>query len=220
MARLLLDNCADKFDLRWLFANTGQEHEETLRFVDRCDKAWGMNIVWLEAEVVDGQRKASGYRVVSFDTASRDGRPFEDVIRKYGIPNKAYPHCTRELKANPMAAYAKAHGAGREVFMAIGLRADEIDRIAGNAKKKGIIYPLISMFPTMKYEVNAWWDKQPFTLNLPEHHGNCLWCWKKSGRKHGRLLREMPGIYEFPARMEREYGMVGVETGGGARVLP
>jgi hypothetical protein len=66
---------------------------------------------------------------VSFDTASRNGEPFEEVIKKYGLPGAGgYMHCTRELKANPIRDYAMSLG---EHQMAIGIRVDEIDRIFG-----------------------------------------------------------------------------------------
>jgi 3'-phosphoadenosine 5'-phosphosulfate sulfotransferase (PAPS reductase)/FAD synthetase len=87
------------------FANTGKEREETLVFVDRCDREWGLNLVWVEALVNHDQRKSSGHKIVSFETAARNGEPFEEVIKKYGIPNKPFPHCTRELKRNALQSY-------------------------------------------------------------------------------------------------------------------
>jgi hypothetical protein len=208
MARRMLDKHSADYDLRFVFANTGQEHEKTLQFVDRCDREWGLNVVWLEAEVIDGKGNGTTYRVTDLANASRDGRPFEDVIRKYGVPNSTAPHCTRELKSQPIASYIRDNRDGRDFRIAIGIRSDEIDRIDVKAKKKKYIYPLISSFPTFKYDVKGFWSNQSFSLGLPEHLGNCLWCWKQSGRKHGILARSVPEIYDFPARMEREYGSV------------
>ena len=33
------------FDKVFIFANTGKERQETLDFIDRCDKEWNLNIV-------------------------------------------------------------------------------------------------------------------------------------------------------------------------------
>jgi len=197
-------------DLRFVFANTGQESEETLSFVQHIDGAWRLGVEWVEAVVVHGEREACGARRVDFASASRNGEPFEEVIRKYGIPNKAYPHCTRELKANPIHAYLRATGWERGSYdTAVGIRVDEFDRMSKDAKEKRFVYPLIDWWPTTKPEINGWWRRQPFRLELKGYQGNCRWCWKKSLRKHFTLLGESPEIYDFPRRMEQEYGHAG-----------
>lgn len=217
MARLLKDECSDQFEMVFGFANTGCEHEKTLWFVDRCDKEWGLGVVWLEAVTHHGERIGCTHKVVSFETASRNGEPFEDMIRKYGIPNKAYPHCTRELKANPMLSYAKSIGWETGTFkFAVGIRADEPKRLSNIANRT---YPLAHLFPTTKREVLEWWSKQAFDLGLPEHQGNCRFCWKKSLRKHGLLARESPEVFQFPARMEKLYGIYGYNEDGKPRVF-
>ena len=194
-------------ELTFVFANTGQEHKKTLEFVDRCDREWGLGVVWLETEVFHGERKGSGYCVVSYETASRNGEPFEQVIQKYGIPNVSYPHCTRELKIRPIKKFAdETLGKYR---MAIGIRVDEIDRMQADADQKGIIYPLVSMNPTDKAKVNRFWDQQDFTLEIPPILGNCVWCWKKTLRKHLTLIEQHPQIYDFPRRMEATYPNAG-----------
>ena len=43
----LLKNKSDEYDFIFVFANTGQEHEKTLEFVNECDKRFGLNLVWL-----------------------------------------------------------------------------------------------------------------------------------------------------------------------------
>lgn len=125
-----------------VFANTGLEHEKTLQFVHDCDRAWGLNVVWVEAEVNDEHGVATTHRIVDFDTASRNGEPFERMIEKYGIPNVSYPHCTRELKQRPIHSYVKSLG-WAEYETAIGIRSDEIHRInRKEAEKNDWIYPL------------------------------------------------------------------------------
>ena len=191
MTLWLLENKREEYDeIVVLFANTGQENEETLRFVDRCDKRFGFNVVWVEAEVQQG-RVGTKHRVVDFETASRDGRPFEDMIKKYGIPNQAYPHCTRELKLRPMQSYFRDLGWKKLTFdTAVGIRSDEIDRMAPKNGEFKTIYPLITDVPMTKPMINDFWRSQPFRLNLAGYQGNCKWCWKKTPRKLMTLINE------------------------------
>lgn len=193
------------------FANTGREHEETLKFTDRCAKAWNVNITWLEA-VVHDDRKGSTHKVVSYETASRQGQPFEHVIKKYGIPNKAYPHCNRELKLNPMKSFIEndiGWEAG-EWNPCVGIRADEADRATGG--KRGIYYPLVKAF-VRKRDVLEFWKSQDFDLYIPEHKGNCLECHKKSDRKLYTLAKRHPEYFDWARRMEQKYSMIREERG-------
>lgn len=194
-------------NLLFLFSNTGQEHPKTLEFVDRCDKEFGLGVVWIEAEI-NARGIGTSARVVDFKTASRDGRPFEDFIKKHGIPNKSYPQCTTRLKTEPMDWYCKSIGWKKgEYSVAVGIRYDEWGRMSTNAMKNdGVFYPLIESEVTKK-EVVSWWSRQSFDLEIPEHYGNCVWCWKKSLRKLLTVAREIPGAFDFPARMEREHSI-------------
>jgi hypothetical protein len=209
MAHLLLTRWRDRFDeIRVGFANTGQENEETLSFVDQCDKHFGFGVTWVEAEVFHDERASSGHRVVTFETASRFGEPFEEVIKKYGIPNRDWPHCTRELKINPLDSWLRSIGWEEGTYQkAIGIRADEKHRRGAH------LYPLLDWLPMTKPEVNEWWMKRPFRLNLTGYQGNCKWCWKKSSRKLLTIMDEAPAKFDFPARMEAQYGRVGPEIG-------
>lgn len=203
-----------------LFANTGQENEETLVFVDRCSKHFDVEVVWLEAVINPEKGKGTKHKVVSFDTADRVGSVFEDMIKVYGIPNQAWPHCTRELKLQPITSYCRSIGWKKGAYdIAIGLRSDEMDRMDYKAKEKGIIYPLISTVPTTKPMINQFWASFSFRLGLKGYEGNCKWCWKKSLRKHFTLLSERPEIYQFPADMERKHGLAGHNVDGTKRVF-
>jgi len=46
--------------------------------------------------------------LVTFETASRNGEPFEEMIQKYGITNMQSPQCTRNLKGLPRPSTAWA----------------------------------------------------------------------------------------------------------------
>lgn len=192
MTKMLLDHFRanePEHQILVIFANTGQEHPETLRFIDQCDREFGFGTVWIEA-VTNPRGVGMGYRVVNFEAASRDGSPFEQAIQKYGIFNKTYPNCTGRLKTEPMNAYLRDHGLEGAQF-AVGIRADEIHRASGKSMDKGVFYPLVDAGVT-KEDVRDWWATQPFNLNIPEHLGNCVWCWKKSNRKLLTIAKSHP----------------------------
>jgi len=213
----ILTNWCDRYDeIVIVFANTGQENEETLEFVDQCDRLLfaplGYRVTYIEAIQIHGQRKAATFRVVDFDSADRSGAVFEDMIIKYGIPNRRYPHCTRDLKLSPIQAFSASLGWGKDYDTAIGIRADEIDRMSSSRVKFRIIYPLIKQEIT-KPKVNTWFVTVPFRLRLKGYQSNCKWCWKKSLRKHLTLIGENPAQYDFPRQMEAKYGLHGSEFG-------
>jgi hypothetical protein len=223
MTKMLLDHFRTNDPERKIivtFANTGQEHEETLKFVDRCDKEFDFGVVWLEALVDPKKGKATKHKVVSFETASRLGEPFEAVIAKYGVPNKMYNHCTRETKLAPMRSYHESLGLKEGSYsFAVGIRADEMDRVSLiGMVTRSLFYPCVDAGVT-KDDVREWWAQQDFNLNIPEQLGNCTWCWKKSLRKLMTLTRTNPEIFKFPLRMEAEYGLVaGPRRDGGTDV--
>lgn len=197
-----------------LFANTGAEHEKTLRFVHLCDTILGFGTVWVEAVINPGHGEGTTHRVVTFKMASRAAEPFEEMIKKYGIPNKNYPHCTRELKLHPMTSYLRSIGWEPGSYQtAVGIRADEADRISSTAGEKGIIYHLVKIGVKVPF-VKRWWRAQLFDLEIDEIEGNCRWCWKKTKRKLLTLAKRDPAIFDFPARMEREHANSGAGDGG------
>jgi hypothetical protein len=192
-----------------VFANTGQEDEETLIFVDKCDKAFSLNLIWLEAVVNPEKGKGIRHKIVNFEAAARNGEPFEAYIKKEGIPNIAAPKCSERLKKRPMESYRRSLGFKSNHKTCVGIRSDEWDRMDSNFEKNGIIYPLISWQPTTKPEIIHWWAEQPFDLELPEHLGNCKTCFKKSTRKLLTIAQEMPEAFDFCHRMEVENGSAG-----------
>ena len=214
MTKLLHEQFGESHDILTTFANTGCEHEATLEFVRRCDEAFGLRCVWLEAVTDPEEGKGITSQIMTFETASRSGEPFEAYIAKYGIPNMTTPNCTTRLKELPMDHYThKVHGWEPLSYdTAIGIRADEADRMSAKMQAKRFIYPLVKAGIT-KEDVSRFWKSQPFDLQIPgDHFGNCTWCWKKSLRKLMTLAKEDTTVFDFPARMEREYGHVKAGT--------
>lgn len=198
----------DEYEMIFVFANTGQENEETLIFLKKCAEYFGINIIWIEADVKDGKGNGTRFKLTDFENASRNGEPFEAVIKKYGIPNTSFLHCTRELKMNPIKAYAKSIWGKEKYYLAIGIRVDEFDRMNANKDKLRIIYPLIAkeMQPMTKPMINFWWKQQPFRLELKGYQGNCITCYKKSDKKLFQIAKENPKAFDFFDRMEQQYG--------------
>jgi|TARA_R110000851_G_C12930818_1_gene551286 hypothetical protein len=202
MAKLVLENVFFKdYNKVVVFANTGKELEKTLEFVDKCDKEFNLNVVWVEADVVHEKGKGTNYKVVDFETASRSGQPFEEVIKKYGLPSKLYRHCTRELKEVPIHKFAKDFFGSNKYLTAIGIRADEKHRVGKDAHK---IYPL-NEAGISEQNIREWWDKQSFDLQIKDYEGNCDGCFLKSIRKKMTINKEDPKVFEWWAKMENKY---------------
>lgn len=208
MAQWLWKHKQNEFEMKFVFANTGQENQETLKFIQKCENKFGFKINWIEADVREGKGNGTRFKLTDFQNASRNGEPFEAVIKKYGIPNTSFLHCTRELKMNPIKAFAKSIWGKEKYYLAIGIRIDEFDRMNANKDKLRIIYPLISkeMKPMTKPMINFWWKQQPFRLNLRGYQGNCITCYKKSDKKLFQIAKENPQAFDFFDRMEKQYG--------------
>lgn len=135
MCKWLLDNYGHLYYFVFVFANTGREHEETLIFVDKCDREFGLQLVWIEAVTSPIKGIGTKHKIVNFKTACRDGSVFEDFIKKEGIPNTSRQHCTTRLKTRPIRHWMRQEGLIR-CSTAIGMRSDEPNRIISSKKRE------------------------------------------------------------------------------------
>ncbi|MDR6887856.1 MULTISPECIES: Nin-like protein [Variovorax] len=206
---------------RWLivcFANTGREAEQTLVFVRECAQRWAIAIVWLE-----WRDSEEGFARVDFDTASRDGEPFEALIRKRNyLPNPVTRFCTSELKIRTMHRYLRTLGwhdmeDGWDQF--IGIRADEPVRVSKirargrstESSKETMCMPLAEEGVSYQ-KVDAFWAQQPFKLELVRYNGrtlegNCDYCFLKPPAQRLSLARAEPAPrprLTWWARIERD----------------
>lgn len=198
------------------FANTGKEDEATLRFVRDCEQHWNVPIVWLEFR--DNEAK---FEVVNFETASRNGEPFEVLIRKRKfLPNPIARFCTVELKIRTIHKYLKSIGwqNHNENMDWVGIRADEMRRAAKIDRSRT---PLVAAGVT-KYTVGEFWKAQPFDLGLPNYngvtkHGNCDLCFLKGADQIVSLIAENPQRAVWWAKMETLVQSSGMAIGDGGR---
>ena len=202
----------DNWEKIVVFANTGKEAEGTLAFVQEVSERWGIPIIWVESRHVNDEgntyspkgRKV-GFRVVDYTTASRNGEPFEEMIKTLGIPSTNAPYCSEQLKKKAIIAYLKSIG-WREYHTAIGIRYDEPDRISESAEKNRIMYPLYEHTVMSKWDILAWWAEQPFDLKINDGDGNCDNCWKKNLKLLVRNARNRPSSFDWWQEMTNKYG--------------
>lgn len=192
------------------FANTGKEEEATLKFVNDCSVNWGVKIHWIEYQ--DHAEPEHRYKVVNYETASRNGEPFEAIIRKRQyLPNPVTRFCTIDLKIRTMACFLKHSGlfddcnkSELENASWIGLRFDEARRAAKIADKRRI--PLFTAKVSV-HDISNFWSKQPFNLELPTYNGrtlagNCDLCFLKPTNQIATLIAEKPERGIWWAKME------------------
>ena len=203
------------------FANTGKEEEATLKFVHDCSVNWNVPIVWLEYR--DAEIKSV---VVNYKTASRNGEPFEALIRKRGIvPNPRNKSCTAELKIRAVSRYVKSLG-WTEWQSFVGIRADEMHRairLRGDSKGEKPFCPLAKDSIT-KEIVGEFWRNQSFDLELPNINGvtplgNCDLCYLKAEGKIKSIIEMNPEKAIWWAKMEQlAYEISGPGTGALFRI--
>lgn len=191
-------------DVVAVFANTGKEREETLQFVKDCGERWGVEIVWLEHCFVDGSHS---YKRVSFETASRKGEPFEDLINsRETLPNPTARYCTAELKVRTIRRFLVGELGWSEYYSAVGLRADEPSRVAKirNSKERG--EPVVPLYNANidENDVLSYWRNAPFALQLKSYEGNCDLCFLKSASKIQRLIDDNQSCAEWWITQEKK----------------
>jgi len=191
-------------DAKVIFANTGKEDEATLKFVHDCSVNWNVPIVWLEYQ--DHEDSKQRFKVVTYETASRNGEPFEAIIRKRQyLPNPVTRFCTAELKIRTIHKYLRSIGWDDhdENSDWIGIRADEPRRAAKIARERT---PLVTA-GIGKTDVGNFWKAQSFDLGLPNfngvtYHGNCDLCFLKGESQTRSLIAEKPERAVWWAKME------------------
>ncbi|XAI96301.1 putative NinC-like recombination protein [Microcystis phage Mae-JY30] len=194
-------------DYQVVFANTGKEREETLRFVHECGVRWGVDIAWVE------WRLEGGFERVGLNSASRNGEPFEALIEwKQYLPNWQARWCTGFLKVEAMGAYLASLGwKPGDYREAIGLRHDEGLRLLKmyerNEKHVRQCVAPLSKAKLVKADVTAFWKEQPFDLALKPGEGNCDLCFLKGRGLRKQLIRARPGSVEWWKAMEAKRGL-------------
>tara|TARA_R110000796_G_scaffold11309_1_gene37650 strand:- start:495 stop:1346 length:852 start_codon:yes stop_codon:yes gene_type:complete len=191
-----------------VFTNTGREMNETLDFTQECSDRWNVHVTWLEYDEVDGKNT---FKEVNHNSASRNGEPFDKLIDKYGrLPNALQRFCTGVLKIQTSGKYLKSLG-WNKWNNALGIRADEPRRYKTNYRDG--FYPYYPIYEANKtlVDVNNFWNRQPFKLNLPVVRGktlkgNCDLCFLKSESQLAMIMKENPERAVWWLNTEKRFG--------------
>ncbi len=199
--RVLQSNDGLPNDAVVCFANTGKEDEATLRFVQLCSDEWQVPITWVEY-----RQNGRGFTIVDFQTASRNGEPFEALVdKKQYLPNPVARFCSMELKG---LAITKATGLESDETM-VGVRADESHRLT-KLRARGLILPLVEA-GIGKQDVLRFWKDQPFDLELQVNNGitdlgNCDLCFLKGAHQVVSIIQRDPHRAVWWAKQEQKIG--------------
>lgn len=215
-------------DAHVIFANTGKEREETLRFVHECGSRWGVRIHWLEwrtrpvGKAGRSVEWADRFEEVGFNSASRNGEPFSALIRRRSyLPNAVTRFCTAELKIQVMKWFMIARGYAAWKNL-VGIRADEMRRIAKGQRQNDegkeryvSAWPLLHAGVRSAHVWSFWLGDnvdpkqlhyalpQGFDLGLYPYEGNCDGCFLKGRDVLIHQERERPGYLDWWIEQER-----------------
>lgn len=218
------------------FENTGREHPKTYDFLARVEDATQKPITWLE--YVPPPRlgmapKHSSFKIVSYETADRKGRPFEALLEALAayrkevkgkgpiVPWLRQRLCTAYMKIRVQRQYAASINA-KEHTSFVGLRADEPSRVA-QMKTRDTSFlehraPL-SEAGIEKKHVLAFWAAQDFDLEIDEYQGNCTGCFLKDESDLTTALMEEETDREWWFRMNDTFGNMRPNTARDYRAL-
>jgi hypothetical protein len=165
--------------------------------------------------------------VVNYATASRDGRPFNELIENSQIlPNQAIRRCTQWLKIKTSWRYVRNVLKWPAYQNAIGLRYDEPTRSVKPDPKstpgEDPVCPLKKARVGRRDVMDFWqemrggvpldeWlamkpaDRPGWDLALRPDQGNCDLCFLKGQGKLTRLMRERPQDAQWWIEKEQKF---------------
>ena len=204
MLRLFLDHWGGVIppNVVPVFTNTGKERAATLDFVHLLSERWDVEIVWLEytfnSDAKGGRADPKNtFREVDYRSASRDGRPFSELIdSRQFLPNVVQRICTQELKVKTIARYMRKRfrTQTKHITNILGIRKDEKNRVLRLFETGcNVICPLYDLGVTVR-DVNEYWKDSSFDLSIPTHKrfSNCDMCFLKGKNNLVQIAREEP----------------------------
>ena len=115
--------------------------------------------------------------------------------------------CNRDMKLTVLTKYADSVFGKDNYSVAVGMRADELDRVRKDYKTNNVFYPLMDR-GIVSNDRNKFWKDQPIQITIPAYKGNCDMCFAKSTRKLMTILKEEPNKSEWWDKMIKYYGSI------------
>lgn len=161
-----------------IFCDTGREHEKTYKFINDFEKNENIPIIKLKY----------------YESET----PFDLMLKKRNykvVPNRVKRICTDELKIKTQKRYLKSIGI-TEFENLIGFRFDEKQRVLNRKQKFKRVHDKFPLYERKinKANVNEYWQKKNYNLEIPSILGNCDLCFMKGQNAIIRILTVYPEL--------------------------
>jgi hypothetical protein len=159
-----------------IFSDTGREHPKTYKFIQDFEAHENIPIIKIQYE--------GGFRGM-----------LEKKNWKH-IPNRVKRSCTIELKIKTTKRWLRANYGKQNYEWLVGFRADEERRVKGYEQRVNYIHPKFPLYESGidKAQVNDYWNKKPYTLEIPAILGNCTLCFLKGKNAIINIMRSNPEL--------------------------
>jgi hypothetical protein len=159
-----------------IFSDTGREHPKTYKFIQDFEAHENIPIIKIQYE--------GGFRGM-----------LEKKNWKH-IPNRVKRSCTIELKIKTTKRWLRANYGKQNYEWLVGFRSDEERRVKGYEQRVNYIHPKFPLYEQGidKAMVNDYWNKKPYTLEIPAILGNCTLCFLKGKNAIINIMRSHPEL--------------------------
>jgi hypothetical protein len=200
----------------YCFANTGMERIETINFLKEIEKRWNIDIVKIEGVYSEKMGIAVNYKIVDWENIDMNAKVFEGAIQHInkgsydGLPNQTAPYCSSYLKTLPSKKFADDIFGKNNYVTALGFRSEDMPKRISWSEIKiddKRIFPLLTDLekPVNQKDLNIFFEKQGFKLEIHSKFGNCELCWKKGNKLLIEIIRNGTRFTEWMNQMEVKY---------------
>jgi hypothetical protein len=159
-----------------IFADTGREHDKTYKFINDFEAHENIPVIRISYE--------GGFR------GMLEHKKFKN------IPNRVKRICTVELKIKTAKRWLRANYGKQNYEWLVGFRSDEERRVKKYNSFVNYIYPKFPLYEAGidKAQVNEYWSKKNYTLEIPAILGNCTLCFLKGKNAIINIMRSYPEL--------------------------
>ena len=181
-------------NVEYIFMDTGAEHPKTYEFIKKCVEHFGIDLTCLQGDFEQPVGVGHSYKVVPLESLKHDmiNGPFGRLMAKYGVPTVASAWCTSRMKEETHDKYCNEKYGNGNYITWLGIRVDEPKRL--RIGKNPLLRYMAEITDFDKEDVLDFWQEMPFNLEIEDHLGNCVFCFKKSINKVALAARDEPEL--------------------------